>query len=117
MIKRSEYVIQQIYNLQPIFKNLGLNSFSEFLDSVQPKQLETLILDPIEILKGLKTIVYSFDFDTAFREMRKWYEENSNKLDSDGFYKTVGIANIINPILKSVDTEFLKRFKPNCFPN
>ncbi|WP_215742343.1 FtsX-like permease family protein [Mesomycoplasma hyorhinis] len=107
--KRSEYVIQQIYNLQPIFKNLGLNSFSEFLDSVQPKQLETLILDPIEILKGLKTIVYSFDFDTAFREMRKWYEENSNKLDSDGFYKTVGIANIINPILKSVDTEFLKK--------
>lgn len=107
--KRSQYVIEQIYNLKPVFQRLGVTSFSNFLDSVRPKQLELLIKDPVEILKGLKTIIYSFDLNTAFKNIHKWYEENSNKLDSDGFYKSVGIANIINPILKSVDTEFLKK--------
>ncbi|NYN92072.1 ABC transporter permease [Mesomycoplasma hyopneumoniae] len=105
--EKSLFFIKQIYALNPALLLGGIRIFDDIQKYASPEALAKAIRDPINLLKGVKKIIYALDFEKFFQYLNNWFSDNKNQ-NNKNLVNIFTSSDLVDALLGSIDEQMLK---------
>ncbi|WGI36720.1 ABC transporter permease [Mesomycoplasma lagogenitalium] len=105
------YFAQELNNIGILLSNFGIDFWNQLLKDNSIEEISKVILNPENFLDGISNIVRSINFKQFLTDIHNWYELKWNKkeLSSTEAYYYFGIADLVIPLIKSIDFQVFKK--------
>ncbi|AJR12170.1 Uncharacterized ABC transporter permease MG468 homolog [Mesomycoplasma dispar] len=105
--ERSLFLVKQIFALNPVLTTFGVNFLEEIQKFASAEALSRAIKNPINLLNGIKKIIFSINFEQLIEKLHNWF--NNIKNASEPYLTNIfTLTDFIKEFLAAIDQPRLK---------